>query len=275
MGVVNHPFHDFEVTVGTLCACVMVGLTVVLSVILLIRLVRQLRTVREPTNGAVERALTGVMASAVFAGAAGALILHIASWFVDYFQCLGPLFFLLPLSFALLLGRIDLGFGRRFRGITLRGPVVSVAGVIALGVVMTASGFVTPAALAGPPQQVSLAFVNVNAIDPAVSDCIDKYPFASRATTFASIGTNQFAVECLVPPNMHLVCPLIDQFPSYGNALLEQFKSCLGSRPEIVFSEPLLYFTGYKTTLMAILNEHFAMIGSCGPEEIWQRKPSG
>jgi hypothetical protein len=279
VGIVNHPFYNFENTVGRLCAFVMVGLVAILSFIVVLRVIRQLKAVRDPIDNSAQRELTGVTTAAVLAGAAGAVILYVASYFVDYFECLTPLFFLLPVSFASLLRTIDLGFGHRFQRITLRGPPLAVAGVLALAVVMILSGFVTPAALAGPPQQMSLAFVTVNSVDPAVSTCIDKYPFAHQSTTFASIGTNGFVVGCLVPPNMHLACALMDQFPSEGSSVLDEFRSCLAARPQIVFVEPLLYFTGsyasYETELLATLHAHFQMIGSCGPEEIWQRKPIG
>jgi hypothetical protein len=277
VGIVNHPFYNFENTVGRLCAFAMVCLAAILSFVVVLRVIRQLKAARDPADNSAQRQLTGVMVAAVLAGAAGAVILHIASYFADYFECLTPLFFLLPVSFASLLGTIDLGIGRRFQSVTLRGQRLAVAGVLALAVVMIFSGFVTPTALAGPPQQMSLAFMAVNSVDPAVSTCIDKYPFAHQSTTFASIGTNVFAVECLVPPNMHLACALMYQFPWQGDFVLDEFKSCLAVRPQIVFVEPLLYFTGsnagYKTELLATLHAHFEMIGSCYLEEIWQRKP--
>ena len=76
---------------------------------------------------------------------------------------------------------------------------------------------------------------------------------------------------------MHLACALMYQFPWQGDFVLDEFKSCLAVRPQIVFVEPLLYFTGsnagYKTELLATLHAHFEMIGSCYLEEIWQRKP--
>jgi hypothetical protein len=273
LGVVNHPFHNFEGRVGTLCAFVMLGLTIGLSLIVVIRIARQFRAGRTQT-GVVTRVETAVMVATVFAGFAGAVILHVASWYGDFFECLTPLFFLLPISLALCLRSLNLRVGGRLARTDPRGRALSLLGVVCLGGVMILSGFVELAALTGAPEPVSLGFTSAAWIDPTVSWCFDRYSFAHESTAYASVGANEFATECLVPANMHLVCPLFFQFPWFGSELLDQFKSCLATKPEVVFVVPLLNSTpSFVKEVTAILDDHFEEIGSCPPFEIWQRKP--
>jgi len=273
LGFSNHPFHSFEVIMGTLCALVMLGLTIGLTLIVLIRVTRQFRAGRAGT-GVANTTATGVMAAAVLAGVGGAAILHVGSWFIDYFECLTPVFFLLPISVALWLRSLNVRVGGHLARTVPRRGSLSLLGVASLGGAMVLSGFVEPAALAGPPQPVSLAFTNVASIDPSVSWCFDGYSFAHRSTTFASVGANEFSAECLVPANMHLVCRLFLQFPWFGSGLLDEFKSCLATKPEVVFVVRLIYSTpSFVKEVTAILNDHFEEIGSCPPFEIWQRRP--